>query len=902
MREVTRLRKRRGAESAEFSQRLASPLRKLRVLCASAFPNQPLLLSTIFFFSSALNVSNSHAIQQRNIEVLTPRSGTRGTTVEVLIEGLDLSKPKQILFYRPGIKAIDFQELPPRKRSLSLHHGGRVQHRIKCKFVIAKDCPLGEHPLRLRTATTLTTVATFWVGRFPIVPELERGGNEVRYLGGQLVVVPNPKAVVKPNDTLKTAQPIPLNVTVAGEIKVTSALDRDYYKVQLRKGQRLSVEVDSVRLCDKAYAENEYDLQVRVLDQDGREVASNDDSDLHVQDPILSMIAKKAGTHYVEIRQQLYKGGRWIFYRAHIGDFCRPLIAYPLGGPSDRPLRVRLLGDAKGPFTQTVKPTTTRGDYEFYPGKPGEQPPSSLILRASDARPNVMEELPKTHRWPLAPDSSSFGFALNGIITKRGEEDVFAFAAKKGQRFKITVFARTLGSPLDPTIWIRKRGDSKILVTADDARWKDRDKPVIPRGLQRPELLDPAIVFTAPAEGKYEIGIRDMRGLGGERFVYRVEFDEPDDVIHTHTVSMANDRFEINRTAGFIVPRGNRWTINIHLAQGLGNRYAGKFALAADGLPDGVRMIAPIVPNSTNVIPVQFEADADVKPQAFRFTIGAVSMPNRGLPSILHGSSQAYIPFINHSGGRAWHHVHLKEYALAVTDPAPFSLELEQPRIPISQAGELRLKVRVHRRKGFDEPVDIAPDWLPAGISSGGVMRVPAGKSTVEYPLSASRRAREGDWKIAMNGTTTRGLAYSGVGRIRVSSKFVKLKTVRPFVRFKFLPAAVRRNGVSTLTCNVTQRRKFTGVATAKLLGLPKGVSVVEPAPTLKPGQKTMQFQLKASRTALLGQYRQLRCELTFVDGGQSVRQLTESGVLRVDPEGKSAKGNGAQRRQDAKK
>ena len=71
-----------------------------------------------------------HAGQNRNIEVLRPRSGQRGATVEVILEGRDISRPQEVLFYRPGIQAIDFEELPPRKQVISLHHGGFVRDRV----------------------------------------------------------------------------------------------------------------------------------------------------------------------------------------------------------------------------------------------------------------------------------------------------------------------------------------------------------------------------------------------------------------------------------------------------------------------------------------------------------------------------------------------------------------------------------------------------------------------------------------------------------------------------------------------------------------------------------------------------------------------------------------------------
>ena len=346
-----------------------------RILSSTLLPALLLCLSCL--------EGRGFAAQQRDVELLRPRSGQRGTTVEVILEGRDIRNPKEILFYRPGIKAVDFEDMPPRIRYVSLHHGGIVRDRVKCRFVIAADCPLGEHALRLRTAETLSTVSAFWVGPFPVVPELERGGFEVTYRGGETVVTANDKVAVQPNNSLETAQEIPLNCTVAGEIKVTRELDHDYFRVELEQGQRLSVEIDSVRLCDKAYAESEYDLMVRILDEDGNVLVEQDDSDLHVQDPIASLIAPRAGKYFIHIRQQLFKAGRWIYYRAHVGEFQRPLIAYPLGGQAGAAAELRLLGDPGGVTRQVVTLPKEPGGFTLFPGRKGEQPPSGLPLRVS---------------------------------------------------------------------------------------------------------------------------------------------------------------------------------------------------------------------------------------------------------------------------------------------------------------------------------------------------------------------------------------------------------------------------------------------------------------------------------------------------------------------------------------
>ena len=840
--------------------------RSRQSLCDMRWPIGMLLVA-----AELLATTSTQAGQNRNIEVLRPRSGQRGTTVEVILEGRDISQPQEVLFYRPGIQAIDFEELPPRKQVISLHHGGFVRDRVKCKFVVAADCPLGEHPLRLRTTDTLSTVATFWVGPFPIVPELERGGFDVTYRGGETIVTPNDKAIEQPNGTLATAQPIPLNSTIAGEIKVTRELDNDYYRVDLEAGQRLSVEIDSVRLCDKAYAESEYDLMLRILDEQGNELLREDDSDLHIQDPIASLLAPRSGRYFIHIRQQLYKGGRWIYYRAHVGTYPRPLLAYPLGGQVDSRVQLQLLGDATGPMAQPFTMPSKVGDFEFFPELDGEQPPSHLPLRASPYA-NVLE----AH----AENPVDTPVALNGIISQRGEEDVFRFKAKKGARYRIRVFARGLGSPLDSAIWVRHVDASANELEADDASWSARGKPVIPNGLQRAELLDPSAIFSPQNGGEYLIGITDMRGLGGERFVYRIEIEAARDVLHNHTVSWANDRFEINRTAGFIVPRGNQWTTNVYVAAEPGNSYNGPLRLVPRGLPEGVTMLAPVYQPGMNGVPVQFVAAADIQPQACLFAIDLERVEGKGR---IESSSQVYIPFINHSGGRTWHHAHLMKFAIGVIDQSPFTIVLEQPQIPIAQSGELKLGVEVRRQNGFAGPIEIQPDWYPNGVAGGGSITIAAGQTQATYALSASASATPGIWKMTMNGTTTKGDSYSGVGRVRASSNFIDLSVGAPYVKLAIKQSAVRRQQTAEIHCRVTRLQSFTKPAKAVLIGLPKGVALVGDY-QLNPDDETIVFKIKADRVALLGRYTEIRCELTFRAGGQSIRQRTGNGTLRVDP------------------
>ena len=47
--------------------------------------------------TALVSTPSAHAGQNRNIEVLRPRSGQRGTTVEVILEGRDISRPQEVL-------------------------------------------------------------------------------------------------------------------------------------------------------------------------------------------------------------------------------------------------------------------------------------------------------------------------------------------------------------------------------------------------------------------------------------------------------------------------------------------------------------------------------------------------------------------------------------------------------------------------------------------------------------------------------------------------------------------------------------------------------------------------------------------------------------------------------------
>src|SRR5688500_19888795 len=86
-----------------------------------------------------------------------PRGATRGTEVELTLAGNHLEDAQEILFYEPGITVKELKAENPTT--------------LKAKVAVAPDARLGEYRLRVRTATGVSHLRTFFVGALPSVEE-----------------------------------------------------------------------------------------------------------------------------------------------------------------------------------------------------------------------------------------------------------------------------------------------------------------------------------------------------------------------------------------------------------------------------------------------------------------------------------------------------------------------------------------------------------------------------------------------------------------------------------------------------------------------------------------------------------------------------------------------------------
>jgi hypothetical protein len=804
-------------------------------------------------------------------ECVLPRGGRRGTTVDAILYGKYLDEPRELVSSRGGIKATIIGVEPSASRVTSTPYAETPQL-IRLKLDIAPDCPLGPHLLFLRTARFLSPPLLFHVSDLPILDEAEASG------GG--------KTKAQRNDTTDVAEALPLDVTVHGSLD--SPLDRDCYSVELQTGDRISAELEGVRL-GTLHHHGEVDCQLRLLGPGGNLLASSDDSALHVFDPLLTMRAPADGRYVVEISAA--RGttvGIYAHYRLHVGRFPRPTVAYPLGGRPGENLSVVLLGDGAGPLPTTVplpKDAAAKGPldlFEFWPETASGRPPSPLLLRVTphdtvfESPSNTATELPQSFTVPAA---------LNGVIGRNDDVDLWRFHAEKDTPIDIRVFARTLGTPLDPRISIRPAGmpkqDEQPLVVADDGQRSDRGYFACHDMWQPKGVLDPAITFRPKVTGDYLLAIEDTRGIGSPEHAYRIEIDPHADTLCLH-IPRKHYAWTIRESA-LQVPRGNRWTVNLSLSEGMGTSLSGQLFLEADGLPPGVAMEAPVVTGGSQTIPVQFIAAPDAKPGVYFIRVRARPSIAGGDTEPLSSCQKAHM-FVARRGGIGWHPVFMDFLPLGVVEEAPYRIDIDPPAHGLVQSGEIDLKVRIHRREGWDGGVQLRADWLPPGVSQGPPLDIPPGQNEATFRLAAAPGAAKATWKVSVQATSLEGNPQNGDGCALVSSPFVDLSITAPYVTIDLQRAAVERGGSGTINATIKHETPFSGSARLSLIGLPAGTRQVEPFPEVTTADSSCIFHIVAEREALVGQFKQIKAEIAVRDAGGVIRQQSGSGILRIDP------------------
>ncbi len=737
------------------------------------------------------------------LSIIVPRGVQRGTEQVIRFAGARLDDAQEIFFYEPGFEVLEIKPADA--------------NNIDVKIRIAADCALGEHTAQVRTKSGISEYRTFFVGALPAVDEAE------------------------PNTDFAVPQPIPINSTVVG---IVQNEDVDYFVVDAKKGDRLSVEVEGMR-----FGQTLFDPYVAILNDKRFELSAEDDSPLLKQDAATSIVVPEDGKYTIEMRDSGYGGNGECRYRLHVGNFPRPMSVFPAGGKAGEALEVTLIGDANGSFAKAVTlPNDGSVETLIYAEDANGITPSGHVMRIS-AVPNSLELEPNDgfeNATPVAQFPSSF----NGILQEPGDVDLYKFTATAGKVFEVECYGRRVRSPIDAVMNLYK-ANGEAITGNDDSRGPDS-----------------YFRWQVPADGEYTIRIADHLNRGGPEFVYRVEFQE---VVPALTAGIPRvARYSQSRQQIYI-PRGNRFGTIISADR---VNFGGELTIDGLELPPGITMTALPMPANLNTMPVVFESAADA-PLAGALVDFRMKTTDPALTVAGRFANRA--DFVIAGPGQSlyvWKDVN--RLPVATIDELPFKLELIQPNVPIVRNGMMMLKLVATKKEGWDEEIRIQFPFNPPGVGANSEIVIAKGQTEGLYQINADGNAVLGKWPIyAMGSANINGTSWA-------STQMASLEIAEPYVGMTVQRSSVEQGKETDVIVDVQILKELKAPATVTLLGLPHKVTA-EPL-VVTPETKELVFKVKTAVDSPEGTHKNIFCQVTVTENNESiVHARVGDSELRID-------------------
>lgn len=744
---------------------------------------------------------------------LDPRGAHRGTEIKVSLQGSNLEDAEELLIYDSGIEVVSLEH--PEEEN---QKGRRVDVTLK----VAEGCPTGTHRMRIRTKTGLSDLQNFFVSAYPIVAE------------------------TAPNSEFSTPQVIEKNVAVYGRI---DREDVDYYAIDAKQGERITVEVFGIRLGFSSTG-NFFDPFVAILNEDRFELAVSDDTPLAFNDCVASIVAPKDGRYIIQIRDSAYNGDGRAYYFAHIGNFPRPHAVLPTGGKPGETLAVTFLGDVKGPITQEVT-LPADGDWTRFGLEAMDEygvTPTAQPFRISSLD-NYLEQEPNNDR--NSASAAQAPGAFSGVISEPGDVDFFKFSAKKDQEFEIEVYARRIRSALDPVLAVYRMDNGARVVFNDDSRGPDSYSK-----------------FKAPEDGEYALSITDHLKNGGEAYTYRVEVTPVVPILTAEPIEFA--RYVQHQV---IIPQGAGSGIVANVRR---ENFGGPVNFRSDFLPEGVRIECPEGWRGDGTISVVFYADENA-PIAGKFVPIDVFLddPNQKDRQITGTLKQTVLMVRGQNNNRVWDEEMLR-LPVIVTERAPFKVWIEEPKVPLVRGGSMNLVVKCEKAEGWDEEIRLLMLQNPPGVNSSISVKIEKGKTEAHIPVNAAGNAALRESMIALRCTAT-----AGNGPVELVTPLVPLSVADQYMTFEFAQAAVEQGQEGIIPIKITHKTPFEGEAEVKLLGLPANATA-EPVKVTK-SMEELNIVLKVAENTPPGMSKNVFCQVLIPENGETILHNLGTGQLRVD-------------------
>ena len=251
---------------------------------------------------------------------------------------------------------------------------------------------------------------------------------------------------------------------------------------------------------------------IEVHDDTGRFVA--DVMDSAGLDAQLTFFAEADRAYIVSVRDLDFRGHRSFVYRLNVRPGGRVLATLPVAGRKGETCEFEFVGI--GLATGKAKLERRKYAVEF---------PTELDLETFDYRLKtpfghvpvsiLVSELPQILHDPgdsHQPKALEVPVGITGIFSGRSNKHQYRFESSQGQRWSINAMARRIRSPLDVLLTVAGP-DGKTFASSDDL----------------PGTTDAGVEFSAPADGLYEITVKDLAGQRSSCAVYYIAIESPPD-------------------------------------------------------------------------------------------------------------------------------------------------------------------------------------------------------------------------------------------------------------------------------------------------------------------------------------------------------------------------------------
>ena len=620
-----------------------------------------------------------------------PPAGQAGTTVEIRLAATDLTPDSRFIFMDPRLRLevlgepgpVQVPEPPYWLGIKAYQNDPNLTREVRAWLTIPADMPPGLVHWGVANASGSGDTGKFLITESPFA--LEDEGRR-----GPQVLPPAP-------------------VHLCGRLGRIEEVDQ--YQMEAKGDGIVTCELVARRLGADFFG------VLRVTDEGGKLVAEY--ADTAGLDPVVSFPARKGEKYTIAVHDVDHKGYRSLGYQLRVTDGPRVLSASPSGGKRGEKRTVTFWGI--GLATGGARVESVREDVEF-PGT-GERYLHRLRTAHGTSVPHFFPlgdapELPV-----VASGRTAISLPCNWTGALEGDTARFSWKAKKGETIRLKALALNPHGGQDLELEVRGPDGKKLADEDDSAGWPN-----------------PLMVFSAPADGEYEVVLRD-RGRVGAR---------PENLYRLTARGVEPDfRVEVPPTLSFTA--GGPGSVAVKVIRQNGFKEAVTLSLA--GLPVGVtgpEAAKLVVPPTSDNLKVDLGSIKNA-PAAFSLARVTGSAQAGGKPLQRPGTA------MQRQEGDGWRldHAPLEGTLMATTVKPPFKvkpLEADGGR-RVNRGATHLAELSIDRDKDFTGPIvlDMAARQQRhrQGIR-GPSLTVEPGVKRVNYPvflpegLETSRTSRIG--------------------------------------------------------------------------------------------------------------------------------------------------------------